>query len=72
MVLVDSLRQRDILLGWNIGKHKRVPIQFAALLIIVGEQILLVLTFKKYTVTIKDGISYLFVHRVITEQTPLT
>ena len=72
MVLVDSLRQRDILLGWNIGKHKRVSIQLTAQLIIVGEQILLVLTFKKCTVTIIDGISYLFVHRVITEQTPLT
>ncbi len=72
MVLVDTLLQRDILLGWNIGRHKQESIQHTALLIIVGEQILLVLTFKKHTAATKDGISCLFVYRVITEQTPLT
>ena len=40
--------------------------------IIVGEEILLVPTFRKHIVATKDGTSYLYVHRVIIEQTPLT
>ncbi len=72
MVLVDSLLQRDMHLGWIIGKHKQESIQHVVLQIIVGEEILLVPTFRKHIVATKDGTSYLYVHRVIIEQTPLT